>query len=112
MRTESMTMGNGTSTVRPYLRRSRRRRFRASLESMESRRLLTTFWVRTTTDGENVEGSLRDAIEKANLHPGADTIAFNIPAAVPRTNLTEAVPGFDINTQTWRITPNTALPAI
>lgn len=56
----------------------------------------TTFVVSTTADSG--AGSLRDAITQANLHPGADTIRFDIPA--PLVNGAHT------------ITPRSALPAI
>lgn len=56
----------------------------------------TTFVVSTTADSG--AGSLRDAITQANLHPGADTIRFDI--AAPLVNGAHT------------ITPRSALPAI
>jgi hypothetical protein len=56
----------------------------------------STFVVSTTADSGT--GSLRDAITQANLHPGADTIRFDIPA--PLVNGTHT------------ITPRSALPVI
>src|SRR5262249_42292672 len=66
--------------------------------------------VRTVTNtgdksgGVTVSGSLRDAIEKANVSLApADAILFNIPTSDP---------GYDPDTQTWRIQPTSALPAL
>ncbi|WP_338414269.1 right-handed parallel beta-helix repeat-containing protein [uncultured Sphaerotilus sp.] len=56
----------------------------------------STFVVSTTADSG--AGSLRDAITQANLHPGADTIRFDIPA--PLVNGAHT------------ITPRSALPLI
>jgi hypothetical protein len=95
---------------RPSYGRSRRRRFQASLEGMESRQLLTTFTVTTTADSG--PGSLREAIVTSNLpHLGADNIDFAIPASTA-PGLNVPVSGFDPITQTWRITLNSPLPAI
>ena len=94
-------MRSRKSTPRPSLGRSRRR-FRASLEWMESRQLLTTFFVTTTLDSG--PGSLRQAITMSDSpHAGADNIDF----AIPTTD-----PNFDPTTQTWRIAPTGALPMI
>jgi hypothetical protein len=76
---------------------------------MEARDLLSTFYVRNTDDSGT--GSLRAAILAANAHPGADAIAFEIPASTdPLLDL--PVDGFDPGTQTWTITPKTPLPVI
>jgi hypothetical protein len=56
---------------------------RPQLESLEERRLLTTYTVTNVLDGG--PGSLRQAILSANAHPGQDTIAFNIPGAGAHT---------------------------
>ena len=48
-------------------------------------------------------GSLREAIEQANNHPGPDLITFNIP---------KNVPGYDGNIGVWRIMPISPLPVI
>ena len=68
---------------RPPARRraaTRPRHTRASLglEAMERRELLATFTVTSVMD--NGAGTLREAINQANLNPGADNIRFNIPA--------------------------------
>jgi hypothetical protein len=97
------------STPRPEHGRSRRERFLASFERMESRQLLTTYFVTTTADSG--PGSLRGAILLANAHPGANNIDFAIPASTS-PDLGVPVPGFDPTTQTWRITPISPLPAI
>ena len=54
---------------------------RPRLESLEPRRLLATFTV--TGTGDAGAGTLRDAIDRANRTPGADTIAFDIPGDGP-----------------------------
>ncbi|HEX8423370.1 MAG TPA: CSLREA domain-containing protein [Pyrinomonadaceae bacterium] len=55
----------------------------------------TTFVVTKTQDTNdnqcNADCSLREAITSANANPGADTIAFNIPASDPRRNATTGV---------------------
>ena len=57
-------------------------------------------------------GSLRQAILDANAHAGPDDIEFAIPASTdPNLNVPESR-GFDPVTQTWRITLQSALPAI
>src|SRR4051794_12144679 len=48
-------------------------------EQLEPRWLLTTYTVTTTTP--TGAGSIIQAINDANAHVGADTIAFNIPGA-------------------------------
>lgn len=45
------------------------------LDLLESRRLLATFLV--TSAADDGEGSLRDAIEQANVQPGADVVEFD-----------------------------------
>src|SRR5690349_8551987 len=77
-------MPNGIGT------KARTRGF-SPIESLEVRRLLTTFTV--TSNGDLGIGTLRQAIILANAMPGADTIAFNI-------------------TGTPTIHPLTALPAV
>ncbi len=102
-------MRSRKSMTRPSPGRSRRR-FLASPERMESRHLLAVFTVTTTADSG--PGSLRQAITQSNLpHAGADTINFAIPASTS-PGLDVPAPGFDPTTQTWRITPATALPTI
>jgi hypothetical protein len=93
------------------------RRVSLELESLESRRLLSTFAVSNTSDNGNnnnpVPGSLRAAIVAANQDPspGTDNIVFDIPASTaPSQNV--PVPGFDPGTQDWTITLASALPAI
>jgi CSLREA domain-containing protein len=55
----------------------------------------STFVVTKTADTNdmmcNADCSLREAINAANTNPGADTIAFNIPASDPRRNATTGV---------------------
>jgi hypothetical protein len=53
------------------------------LESLEGRLCFATFTVNTALDGG--AGSLRDAIDAANLTTGADTINFNIGGGGART---------------------------
>ncbi len=64
---------------------ARRKSFRASVERLETKRLLAAFVVTNTNDSG--PGSLRQAITAANTNPGADNIDFGIPAstASPRT---------------------------
>jgi uncharacterized repeat protein (TIGR01451 family) len=74
-------------------RPARRTRYgvRPRLEALEERQLLATFTVTNTTDGAS--GSLRDAILKANLNSGQDTIKFNIPGTGFQTlSLVTALP--------------------
>jgi uncharacterized repeat protein (TIGR01451 family) len=63
-------------------RRSRPQVFGTRFEALERRELLATFTVTNSGDltstGAVVPGSLRDAIGRANLNPGEDTISFNI----------------------------------
>ncbi|MGB1256606.1 MAG: GEVED domain-containing protein, partial [Thiolinea sp.] len=62
--------------------------------------------VTTTSDvdsAENESGSLRDAIECANANNGPDTITFNLPVSEP---------GYDAASDTWIISPTSALPAL
>ncbi len=67
----------------------RRRRSRApQLEALERRELLTPIPVTTLADAGS--GSLRAAIERANLEPGPDTITF--PAVAGTITLASALP--------------------
>ncbi|NND32666.1 MAG: hypothetical protein HKN76_08755 [Saprospiraceae bacterium] len=61
----------------------------------------TTFIVSTTADSG--PGSFRSAIDSSNLHPGPDSIKFNIAK-------TDA--GFDQNKGAWFIKPDSAFPLI
>lgn len=61
-----------------------------ALESLESRRLLTTFTVTTNADAGT--GSLRDAIMQANATPAADVINFNIGSASKTITLASPLP--------------------
>src|SRR3954471_21207078 len=61
-------------------------RCRLRLEDLEDRRVLSTFNVTTTLDG--VTGSLRQAIQAANAHSGADTI--HLAAGVYKLSLAGA----------------------
>src|SRR5262249_42127376 len=59
------------------MKKLRPRSFRPSIESLEDRRVPTTFFVTTVADVvDRTDGvlSLREAIKAANLHPGPDTI--------------------------------------
>ena len=58
-------------------------------ECLEGRALLATFLVTNTDDAGS--GSLRNAIERANLDPAGDTIAF-APSVVGEIGLTTALP--------------------
>ena len=74
------------SAVHRGKKRNPRRRGRLCFETLEGRRMLATFVVENNLDGrlgslfEDGELSLREAIDVANLTPGADTITFD-PAA-------------------------------
>src|SRR5262249_39609796 len=90
------------------------RRKQPCVEGLESRQLLSTYVV--TNTGDSGAGSLRAAILAVNADrvggvPSPDVINFDIPASTD-PDLDVPVPGFDPVTQTWRITPNTPLPAI
>ena len=90
---------------------NRVRRLPLLCESLEPRRLLSTFVVDNTSDSG--AGSLRAAITAANADPspGTDNIYFNIPASTaPALNV--PVPGFDPTTQDWTITLASPLPTI
>jgi hypothetical protein len=63
----------------------------------------TSFTIMVTNTNDSGEGSLRDAITKANTEPGPNEIAFSIP---------QSDAGFDINRGTWTIKPLSVLPAI
>lgn len=60
------------------------------LEALEDRRLMATFTV--TSNANTGIGSLRNAITQANNNPGADIIAFNLPAGSRTIALTSALP--------------------
>ena len=81
------------------------------LETLEPRRLLTTYTVDNAQDSG--AGSLRAAILAADgdPSPGTDEIVFNIPAA-ETGELSTPFPGFDSGTQDWTITLDSPLPAI
>ena len=112
--------GNTTNLNR---KRSRRpstspgvgRRSRPNLEALETRQLLSTYYVTNTSDnGNNTDpgaGTLRQAIINANNDTSPDDIVFNIPASTaPLLNV--PVSGFDPGTQTWTITLQSPLPPI
>ena len=114
--------GNTTNLNR---KRSRRpstspvvgRRSRPSLEALETRQLLSTYTVNSTSDhvgGSLLPGemTLRQAIVDADASSSPADIVFNIPAATSASNYDVPVPGFDPETQTWRIQLATPLPAI
>ncbi len=116
--------GSGNTTNLNLVRKRRRRastppvagrRRRPSLEALETRQLLSTYYVTNTNDSN--AGSLRQAIVDANHDEvvkggmSPDDIVFNIPASTaPLQNV--PVPGFDPGTQTWTITLQSPLPAI
>ncbi|MFI5457958.1 MAG: beta strand repeat-containing protein, partial [Isosphaerales bacterium] len=92
-------------------RRARFWRSALSLETLEPRRLLSSFLVDSTADSG--PGSLRAAMVAANADPspGTDNIFFDIPASTaPLQNV--PVPGFDPGTQTWTIALDSPLPTI
>ena len=60
-------------------------------------------WIDVTNTLDSGPGSLRNAIELANSHPGPDSIRF----AIPKTD-----PGFTPQLGTWTIKPVTGLPPI
>src|SRR5271157_6165907 len=95
------------------------RRRRPSLEALETRQLLSTYYVTNTNDSG--DGSLPSAITSANLDHSADDIVFHIPAAdsqksalldFPEGDIADGYGGFDPGTQTWRIKLVKPLPAI
>jgi len=63
----------------------------------------TSITIMVTNTNDSGEGSLRDAITKANAEPGPNEIVFSIP---------QSDAGFDINTGTWTIKSVSVLPAI
>ena len=67
--------------------------------------------IQVVNTNDSGPGSLRQAILDANAHAGPDDIEFDIPASTD-PNLNVPVAGFDPVTQTWRITLQSALPAI
>ncbi|MDB5351700.1 MAG: conserved repeat protein [Planctomycetota bacterium] len=79
---EMTLMGGRRFGSRRTAGRVRPSRSLPALEALESRQLLATFTVTNNQDlfpgGGVVPGSLRDAINKANLQAGADNIVFNI----------------------------------
>ena len=82
-------------------RRARSRGAAPALELLESRRLLTTYFVTNTQDSG--PGSLRQAILDSNANLVANNIEFDIPSSDPN---------FDPVTQDWTITPLSNLPAV
>jgi hypothetical protein len=62
----------------------------AMFESLESRQLLSTYLVTTTSNSGS--GSLRDAITRANTHSGADLIQFRIGSGAKTISPTSALP--------------------
>jgi uncharacterized repeat protein (TIGR01451 family) len=63
---------------------------RLSLERLEQRALLAMFVV--TDPGNSGPGTLRDAIEQANMTPDLDDITFALPLGSETITLTEALP--------------------
>jgi titin len=59
------------------------RRARLAVEVLEDRLAPATFTV--TTNADAGAGSLRDAILRANAHPGADAITFNVGGGGPQS---------------------------
>lgn len=57
-------------------RRRRESQFKPQLEALEGRRLLAAAIFEVTNTADDGDGSLREAIEAANVNPGADTIKF------------------------------------
>ena len=103
-----MTLSRRRARQQLYPRRRRREiESQPVLETLEERQLLTTFWV--TNTGDSGAGSLRQAIQDANTRNGPDTVEFSIPA---QTAPGVAVPGFDPESQTWRIALSSPLPRI
>ena len=78
-----VTSSARTATRNPSAPRTEARQASALLETLEARRLLTTFVITTTADAG--AGSLRDAIIQANSNPGLDTIDFHIAGSGIRT---------------------------
>ena len=86
--------------------KSPRMRLAIGLEPLESRRLLTTYYVTTTDDSGS--GSLRDAIDQSNLDtPGPNLIVFDLAAETGDTHI-----DFNPATQDWKIALTEALPTI
>ena len=79
------------------------------LESLETRRLLSTYYVANCNDSG--VGSLRQAILDVNNDRTPDNIEFDIFASTS-PDLSIPVSGFDPTTQTWRIKLNSPLPTI
>ena len=63
----------------------------AAIESLEDRRLLSTYVVTNTSDSG--AGSLRQAILDANNHAGADKISFSIGTGARTISPSKALPG-------------------
>jgi len=82
---------------------------RLHVESLELRDTPATFVVTTTADAGN--GSLRDAITRANSFPGDDTIAFAIPTTDAGFIDGNGNGKFDAGDY-WSISPASALPAM
>jgi len=59
--------------------------------------------IAVTNTNDSGEGSLRWAIDQANINAGPDTIIFNIP---------DTDPGYHAGTGTWTITPLDRLPQL
>jgi titin len=67
-----------------------------TIESLESRRLLSTYVVTSTSDSG--AGSLRQAITDANNHSGADTISFAIGSGARTISPAKALPSLGDST--------------
>ncbi|MDR3619919.1 MAG: Calx-beta domain-containing protein [Paludisphaera borealis] len=86
------------------------RKRRLAFDGLEARRLLATFYVTDAVDS-NAPGTLRYAINQANLSTGANDIAFALPASTAPL-LDSPAPGFDPTTQVWTIQLQSPLPPI
>jgi hypothetical protein len=85
------------------------RRVRLDAEPLEERTTPAIYRVVNTNDAG--PGTLRTAIIKANANPGADAIAFAIPAGVP--GFTDVNGNGQLNVgDYWTISLSSALPAI
>src|SRR4051812_30516878 len=66
-------------------------RYRAVVETLETRTLMSTYTVVNTNDAGT--GSLRQAILDANAHGGADTIRFQIGSGAKTLSPKSQLPG-------------------
>src|SRR5262245_36442545 len=67
-----------------------RRRCRPALETLEDRSAPAVFT--GTSNASSGAGTLRQAIQSANVTPGADTISINLGAGLHTISLTSALP--------------------